>query len=589
MSEYEKINEQQNTKSQSITQDCPKNTSVLQRAKLNTYPLSHNDVMQLQSAMGNRAVAQLFSTMSTASSDLEQQPIQKKNENNNTGLPDNLKSGVENLSGMSLDDVSVHYNSAKPAGLNALAYTQGTDIHVAPGQEQHLPHEAWHVIQQKQGRVVPTIQAKGINVNDDSTLEKEADVMGIRALSSSKLRNNGVPAVQKKSQNVVQRWAIDEIFTSKTVPWGKTSRVETINDGGRDVCFFYDSSEEPLVVKKGKDFQEAPGLFNLVADVQEIVGMKSSRMFRANDAEREQILHQIRHKSNNESFDILGNTLNSVGGAGSAGLAPAAANPGWTKTTATPRMKGITHRYNSFKDGPIFVSSYAKGKDGDKLLKESVNKTAKKSILDYLKDKDYMYKVGKLSAADFFLNFTDRALSANIGNWMTTENGAITLIDNVDFNFKAAWQQGFVDEVAGDAIDKLAPDKIEDAATEIYGEVFGRISRVYIASQSDKEGTKFNREKFIKKHNLDKDTYKYRASVIKNIQRGLEDGVKNLLEFIKNNSDEYVEMRDRITGNANSYTQDDQATIRNSGGNPTFDYRVQLFERMLNLSEKYNI
>lgn len=72
---------------------------------------------------------------------------------NNTGLPDNLKSGVENLSGFSMDDVKVHYNSSQPAQLNALAYAQGTNIHIAPGQERHLPHEAWHVAQQKQGRV----------------------------------------------------------------------------------------------------------------------------------------------------------------------------------------------------------------------------------------------------------------------------------------------------------------------------------------------------------------------------------------------------------------------------------------------------
>lgn len=35
-------------------------------------------------------------------------------------------------------------------------YSQGTDIHIGPGQEKHLPHEAWHVVQQKQGRVKPT-------------------------------------------------------------------------------------------------------------------------------------------------------------------------------------------------------------------------------------------------------------------------------------------------------------------------------------------------------------------------------------------------------------------------------------------------
>ncbi len=100
---------------------------------------------------------------------------------NKIGLPDNLKSGIEGLSGLSMDDVSVHYNSAKPAPLQALAYTQGTDIHVGPGQEKHLSHEAWHVVQQKQGRVKPTLQMKGTAINDDSALEREATVMGRRA------------------------------------------------------------------------------------------------------------------------------------------------------------------------------------------------------------------------------------------------------------------------------------------------------------------------------------------------------------------------------------------------------------------------
>ena len=107
-------------------------------------------------------------------------PIQRKNK---TGLPDALKSGVENLSGYSMDDVKVHYNSSKPAQLQAHAYAKGTDIHLAPGQEKNLPHEAWHVVQQKQGRVKPTMQFKGkVNINDDAKLEKEADVMGAKAL-----------------------------------------------------------------------------------------------------------------------------------------------------------------------------------------------------------------------------------------------------------------------------------------------------------------------------------------------------------------------------------------------------------------------
>jgi hypothetical protein len=110
---------------------------------------------------------------------------------NKTGLPGNLKSGIESLSGMSMDNVRVHYNSAKPAQLNALAYAQGTDIHVASGQENHLPHEAWHVVQQGQGRVKPTTQlAGGAKVNDDPGLETEADVMGAKAAQLASRENS---------------------------------------------------------------------------------------------------------------------------------------------------------------------------------------------------------------------------------------------------------------------------------------------------------------------------------------------------------------------------------------------------------------
>ena len=105
-------------------------------------------------------------------------PEQKRNE---TGMSDNLKAGSEDLSGFAMDDVRVHYNSPEPATVQALAYTQGTDIYVAPGQEQHLPHEAWHVAQQLAGRVEPTTEVSGLPVNDCIELEHEADVMCARA------------------------------------------------------------------------------------------------------------------------------------------------------------------------------------------------------------------------------------------------------------------------------------------------------------------------------------------------------------------------------------------------------------------------
>lgn len=123
---------------------------------------------------------------------------------NKTGLPDQLKEGIENLSGYSMNDIKVHYNSGKPAHLQAHAYAQGTDIHIGPGQEKHLPHEAWHAVQQKQGRVMPTLQMKGgVTINDNTDLEHEADVMGEKARSTTGSWKR--PVQKKVVQQVIQR------------------------------------------------------------------------------------------------------------------------------------------------------------------------------------------------------------------------------------------------------------------------------------------------------------------------------------------------------------------------------------------------
>ena len=150
---------------------------------------------------------------------------------NNTGMPDNLKSGIESLSGFSMDDVRVHYNSSKPATVQALAYTQGTDIHVAPGQEKCLPHEAWHVAQQMAGRVSPTTNINGMPVNDNAALEHEADVMGEKAVTQRWISND---IVNKSScECVCQFWSFNysESFKEKHLLDDKTYNDIVQNEG----------------------------------------------------------------------------------------------------------------------------------------------------------------------------------------------------------------------------------------------------------------------------------------------------------------------------------------------------------------------
>lgn len=159
-----------------------------------------NRITQLQSKAAlltsSSRIAQLQAKSDSRISSTQSPIVQR--EENKTGLPDNLKSGMESISGLSLSDVKVHRNSDKPAQLQAHAYAQGTDIHLGPGQEKHLPHELGHVVQQKEGRVKPTAQLKDkVNINDDSGLEKEADVLGAKAKNIGS--TDGMPAQLKSS------------------------------------------------------------------------------------------------------------------------------------------------------------------------------------------------------------------------------------------------------------------------------------------------------------------------------------------------------------------------------------------------------
>ena len=114
--------------------------------------------------------------------------VQNLHKSNNSGLPQPIKKGTESLSGQPMNDVNVHYNSSEPEKVNAHAFAEGNDIHLASGQERHLPHEAWHVAQQKQGRVGPTSEVNGTKINDNQSLESEADAMAQKIVAQG--RNN---------------------------------------------------------------------------------------------------------------------------------------------------------------------------------------------------------------------------------------------------------------------------------------------------------------------------------------------------------------------------------------------------------------
>ena len=234
----------------------------------------------------------------------EEKPVQLKKEddkgnkselNNNegTGMPEYLKSGLEALSGVSLSDVNVHRNSDKPQQVGALAYTQGNNIHIASGQDKHLPHEGWHAVQQKQKRVEPTLQMKsGILLNDNNGLEREADIKGEKAEEigkkmymagagdniprDGKITNgsgNSNPVIQKKddssqSKPKVTESELEEIQLKGMTNFKATAKIDEYlkeNTSGAKINVKYGqfASGTVKITKSGESYQMLPQAISL--------------------------------------------------------------------------------------------------------------------------------------------------------------------------------------------------------------------------------------------------------------------------------------------------------------------------------------
>lgn len=130
-------------------------------------------------------------------------------------LPEPLRAKMEDAFDFSFAHVRVSEGPEAPA-VGAQAYTQGTDVHFAPGQYQPdsaggqdlVGHELAHVVQQHEGRVPTTTQFKGVGGNDDAGLEREADELGGRAARGEVVRHGGGAALDAGGavqRQVVQR------------------------------------------------------------------------------------------------------------------------------------------------------------------------------------------------------------------------------------------------------------------------------------------------------------------------------------------------------------------------------------------------
>jgi len=113
----------------------------------------------------------------------------------NKDLPRDLQNRMESSFGTDFSNVAIHKNSNRATDLNALAFTQGNAVHFAPGEfnpnsnkgKNLIGHEFAHVVQQWSGVVGPTsVMGKGLPLNDNKGLEREADEMGKKGVKGEK-------------------------------------------------------------------------------------------------------------------------------------------------------------------------------------------------------------------------------------------------------------------------------------------------------------------------------------------------------------------------------------------------------------------
>jgi hypothetical protein len=119
-------------------------------------------------------------------------------------LPSDLRGRMERSFNTNLGGVRLR-EDASAADMDALAYTRGADITMAPGHFQPhsgsgqrlIAHEVVHVLQQRADRVPSPRAEEGLPVNEDRSLEREADRLGRRA-------SWGLPAPVQGTRGTVQ-------------------------------------------------------------------------------------------------------------------------------------------------------------------------------------------------------------------------------------------------------------------------------------------------------------------------------------------------------------------------------------------------
>ncbi len=121
-------------------------------------------------------------------------PVQMKR---NEDLPEDFQTKMESSFGEDFSNVKINKDSKDANELDALAFTQGNNIHFKNGEfdssskngQELIAHELSHVVQQRHRDIGTTHKENNYDVNDNEGLEKEADINAKKAVNGEMISN----------------------------------------------------------------------------------------------------------------------------------------------------------------------------------------------------------------------------------------------------------------------------------------------------------------------------------------------------------------------------------------------------------------
>lgn len=210
----------------------------------------------------------------------------------------------------------------------------------------------------------------------------------------------GNRAVSRSIQRQAAHGGVIQRFDFDQTDWNATTELTRSGDGAQGVVFFKDGSDFPLVTKASKDPPRETTVATLFYNkMGRKRGISAPPIRLAADIERVRIATQIQQKG------------------------------GWPEEEKAQDIEAFGH-----EQPHVWVMGMARGKafGSDRKRGEGFTKAplGKDRTILLLEDPAYARKLGFVTACDLFLGNGDRVDVGNLGNWMTDEQGAISLIDN---------------------------------------------------------------------------------------------------------------------------------------------------------------